>query len=75
MAGCNEVQSSSVNTDYNASRMEEVFRYWSKKTNIKNRFSTPEGLYLDEMSYKALKSYASDVLDFPWVREQNFTDK
>ena len=75
MAGCNEVQSSSVNTDFNASRMEEVFRYWSKKTNIKNRFSTPEGLYLDEMSYKALKSYASDVLDYPWVREQNFTDK
>ena len=50
MAGCNEVQSSSVNTDYNASRMEEVFRYWSSKANIKNRFSTPEGLYLDEMS-------------------------
>ena len=75
MAGCNEVQSSSVNTDYNASRMEEVFRYWSSKANIKNRFSTPEGLYLDEMSYKALKSYASDVLNFPWVREQNFTNK
>ena len=75
MAGCNEVQSSSVNTDYNASRMEEVFRYWSNKANIKNRFSTPEGLYLYEMSYKAIKSYASDVLNFPWVREQNFTNK
>ena len=73
--GCNEVQASSVDSDFNADRMNEMFSYWSSKSNIKKRYSTPDGIYQNDMSYKALKSYAADILEFPFQKEQNFTDR
>jgi len=73
--GCNEVQSAAVDTDVNAERMNEVYSYWSSKPNIKKRYSTPEGIYQNDMSYDALRSYAADILEFPFQREQNFTDR
>ena len=73
--GCNEVQSASVNIDGNIERMNEMFSYWSSKANIRKRYATPDGIYQNDMSYSGLKSYAADILDFPFQKEQNFTDR
>ena len=73
--GCNEVQSAAVNTDFNAERINEMYSYWSSKPNIKRRYSTPDGIYQNDMSQSALRSYASQILEFPFQKEQNFTDK
>ena len=73
--GCNEVQSAAVDTDFNAERINEIYSYWSSKPNIKRRYSTPDGIYQNDMSQSALRSYASQILEFPFQKEQNFTDK
>jgi len=73
--GCNEVQSASVNTDSNVERMNKIFSYWSSKPNIKKRYSTRDGIFQSEMAERGLKSWAADILDFPFQKEQNFTDK
>ena len=73
--GCNDVQSAAVDTDFNADRMNEMFVYWSSKSNIRKRYSTPDGIYQNDMSQSAMKSYAAQILDFPFQREQNFTDR
>ena len=73
--GCNEVQSAAVNTDVNVERMNEIFSYWSSKPNIKKRYSTRDGIFQSEMAWRGLKSWASDILEFPFQREQNFTDR
>ena len=72
---CNEVQSAAVNTDFNAERMNEIFKYWIDKPNIKKRYTRPDGIFEKEMAENGLRSYARDILDFPFVREQNFTNR
>jgi len=73
--GCNEVQSASVDVDKNAKRMLKMLDYWASKTNIKNRYSSKNGLLDKRMAEDGLESFARDILDFPWVPEQNFTDR
>ena len=72
--GCNEVQAASVNYDKNVERMRDVLDYWSKKTKIDERYSMKDGKFDRQMAEEGLKSFARDILDFPWVPEQNFTD-
>ena len=71
--GCNEVQSTVVNYDKNVERMRDVLNYWSKKPKIEERYSM-KGKFDTQMAEEGLKSFARDILDFPWVPEQNFTD-
>jgi len=73
--GCNDVQSAAVDTDVNAERMNEIYSYWSSKPNIKKRYSDPDGLYRSDLSKDALRSWASQILEFPFQKEQNFTDR
>jgi hypothetical protein len=73
--GCNDVQSAAVDSDFNADRMNDMFSYWSSKSNIRKRYSTPDGIYQNDMSQSALRSYAAQILDFPFQVEQNFTDR
>ena len=72
---CNEVQSGNVDTDYNTERMNQVLSYWNSKPNIKKRFTNREGIYESDIADRNLKSFASDLLGFPFRPEQNFTNK
>jgi hypothetical protein len=72
---CNEVQSAAVNTDFNAERMNKIFKYWVDKPNIRKRYTRPDGTFEKEMAENGLKSYVWDILDYPFKVEQNFTDK
>jgi len=67
---CNEVQSAAVNTDFNAERMNEIFKYWIDKPNIKKRYTRPDGIFEKEMAENGLRSYARDILDFPFIRAE-----
>ena len=72
---CNEVRSAAVDTDFNANRMSELFSYWIKKPNIKKRYTRPNGVFEQQIAEDGLKSYVWDILELPFIREQNFTDK
>jgi len=74
-AGCNEVQSAGVDIDYNAERMNEIFKYWVDKPNIRKRYTRPDGTFEKEIAEKGLESYVWDILDYPFKVEQNFTDR
>jgi hypothetical protein len=73
--GCNEVRSAGVDTDKNAERMNEIFSYWANKPNIKRRYQNIDGVFEQKTAEEGLKSFARDILDSPWTKEQNFTDK
>jgi len=74
-AGCNEVQSAGVDTDYNAKRINEIFKYWVDKPNIRKRYTRPDGTFEKEIAENGLESYVWDILDYPFKVEQNFTDR
>ncbi|MAE86440.1 MAG: hypothetical protein CMB80_27145 [Flammeovirgaceae bacterium] len=75
MIGCNEVRSTTVDIDFNVKRMNEIFEYWSKKPNIKKRYSTRDGIFQNKMARDGLESWAWNILELPFQKEQNFTDE